>query len=192
MDEPASWTELIPLVLTAAWCHGPASPLLPAAFEPVLMAYGRSYPPLLIALVAVVTTVLVESLNYIGYGYVLRSRGLNRARQASARLTELFARRPFLVCLLVAATPLPDWSARILGAFARYPARRYLLAFALGRVPKFWLLASLGHALQLSGSALLALAAGSLVLTYGLMWLRRRHGSITGRAETHVQTSVAI
>lgn len=33
----------------------------------------------------------------------------------------------------------------MLGAFARYPAQRYLLAFALGRIPKFWLLATLGH-----------------------------------------------
>jgi uncharacterized membrane protein YdjX (TVP38/TMEM64 family) len=175
MVEHSSWTELIPLVLTAAWCHGPASPLLPAAFEPVLMAYGRTHPPLLIALVAVVTTVIMESGNYLGYGYLLRSRRLTRVRASSARLTALFARRPFLVCLVVAATPLPDWGVRILGAFARYPARRYLLAFALGRVPKFWLLATLGQALQLSGSVLLAIAVGSLVLSYTVMWARRRH-----------------
>jgi uncharacterized membrane protein YdjX (TVP38/TMEM64 family) len=173
MVEPSSWTELIPLVLAAAWCHGPASPLLPAAFEPVLMAYGRSHPPLLIALIAVATSVAVESVNYLGYGYLLRSRRLGRVREISARLTALFARRPFLVCLLIAATPLPDWSVRILGALARYPARRYLLAFALGRVPKFWLLATLGHALQLSGSILLAVAAGSILLTYGVLGVRR-------------------
>jgi membrane protein YqaA with SNARE-associated domain len=196
MGKLSAWPELIPLVLSAAWCHGPASPFLPAAFEPVLMAYGRSHSPLLIALVAVLTSVGVESMNYLGYGYLLRSRRLSRVRETSARLTALFARRPFLVCLLVAATPLPDWSVRVLGAFARYPARRYLLAFALGRVPKFWLLATLGHALQLSGTVLLTIAAGSLLLTYAAMWLRRLKGSnaaagshrstlIMGHAETH-------
>lgn len=174
MDKISSWVELIPLVLTAAWCHGPASPLLPAAFEPVIMAYGRTHPALLIALIAVVTSVAVESVNYLGYGYLLRSRRLGRVRETSARLTALFARRPFLVCLAVAATPLPDWSVRVLGAFARYPAQRYLLAFALGRIPKFWLLATLGHALQIPGSVLLAVAVGSLLLTYAVMWLRRR------------------
>jgi uncharacterized membrane protein YdjX (TVP38/TMEM64 family) len=178
VDELQSWPELIPLVLTAAWCHGPASPFLPAAFEPVLMAYGRSHSPLLIALIAVVTSVGVESLNYLGYGYLLRNHRLGRVRETSARLTALFARRPFLVCLLVAGTPLPDWGVRVLGAFARYPARRYLLAFALGRVPKFWLLATLGHALQLSGSVLLAIAAGSLLLTYAALWVRRRQASV--------------
>lgn len=202
MDELSSWTELLPLVLTAAWCHGPASPLLPAAFEPVLMAYGRSHSPQLVALIAVVTSVGMESVNYLGYSYLLRSRRLGRIRETSARLTALFARRPFLVCLLVAATPLPDWSVRILGAFARYPARRYLLAFALGRVPKFWLLATLGHALQLSGPVLLTLAVGSVMLTYGATVLRRRRGSVavTGagpstitvsHAETHLQGTPA-
>jgi uncharacterized membrane protein YdjX (TVP38/TMEM64 family) len=188
MDELSSWPELIPLVLTAAWCHGPASPLLPAAFEPVLMAYGRSHSPLLIALVAVLTSVGMESVNYLGYGYLLRSRRLGRAREISARLTALFARRPFLVCLLVAATPLPDWSARVLGAFARYPVRRYLLAFALGRVPKFWLLATLGHALNPSGSVLLMIAAGSLLVTGAAMGLRR----LRSHTEAHPQgTAVA-
>src|SRR5919112_6538983 len=105
-----AWPELIPLILVAAWCHGPASPLLPGAFEPVLMAYGRSYSPMLIALIAVVTTVAMESVNYLGYGYLLRNRRVARVRETSAGLTALFARRPFLVCLLVAATPLPDWS----------------------------------------------------------------------------------
>jgi uncharacterized membrane protein YdjX (TVP38/TMEM64 family) len=180
MAEPWSWAELVPLVVTAAWCHGPASPLLPAAFEPVLMAYGRTHPPLLVALVAVVTTVAMESVNYLGYGYVLRSRGLSRVRAVSERITALFARRPFLVCLAVAATPLPDWSVRILGAFARYPARRYLLAFAIGRVPKFWLLATLGQALQLSGSLLLAIAIGSILVSYSVMWLRRRPEKLIG------------
>ncbi len=92
MDELSSWVELVPLILSAAWCHGPASPLLPAAFEPVIMAYGRTHPAVLIAAIAVITSVAAESVNYLGYGYLLRSRRLGRVRQTSARLTALFAR----------------------------------------------------------------------------------------------------
>jgi membrane protein YqaA with SNARE-associated domain len=165
MDELARWPELVPLILTAAWCHGPASPLLPAAFEPVLMAYGRSFSPLLLALIATVVTAAMESINYLGYGYLLRHRRLGGIRNASARLTRLFTRSPFLLCLLVAATPLPDWSARVLGALSRYPARRYLLAFVLGRIPKFWLIAAVGHELRLGKPALIALVLGSVLIT---------------------------
>jgi uncharacterized membrane protein YdjX (TVP38/TMEM64 family) len=165
MDELARWPELVPLILTAAWCHGPASPLLPAAFEPVLMAYGRSFSPLLLALIATAVTVAMESINYLGYGYLLRHRRLGGIRNASVRLTRLFERSPFLLCLLVAATPLPDWSARVLGALARYSPRRYLLAFVLGRVPKFWVIAALGHELRLGTRWLIAVVVGSVVVT---------------------------
>ena len=165
MDDLARWPELVPMILAAAWCHGPASPFLPAAFEPVLMAYGRSFSPLLLALVATVVTVGMEGINYFGYGYLLRHRRLGGVQKASARLTCLFARSPFLLCLLVAATPLPDWSARILAALGKYSTRRYLLAFALGRVPKFWLIAAVGQQLRLSTPMLIALVVGSVVVT---------------------------
>jgi SNARE associated Golgi protein len=169
------WTGLGGLALISAWCHGPASPLLPAAFEPVLMAYGRIYPPLLVALVGTAASVAVEAVNYVGYGWLLHGRRLRKVREVSAGMTRLFGRHPFLACLLVAATPAPDWSARILGALARYPTRRYLLAFAMGRVPKFWLLATAGQVLQLGRLAVLALVVGSIVVTYGGIAVRRWH-----------------
>ncbi len=139
MGEPGGWQQLIPLFIAAAWCHGPASPFLPATFEPVVMAYGQTHAPAPVALSAALISVVMEGVNYLGYGYVLRSNRLRRIRTASARLTNLFQRWPFLTCLLVAATPLPDWSARILGAMARYSASRYLGAFQLGRMKSFWL-----------------------------------------------------
>jgi len=109
--------------------------------------------------------VVMEAINYLGYVWLLRHPRLGRVQQVSARLTKLFARQPFLLCLLVAATPLPDWSARILGALARYSPRRYLLAFVLGRIPKFWIIAAVGHQLQLPRPLLIAVVAGSFVVT---------------------------
>jgi len=137
MSDLSIWTGLGSFALITAWCHGPASPLLPFAFEPVLMAYGKIYPPLTVALVGTAASVAVEAVNYMGYRWLLHRRRLGRVREVSAGMTRIFGRRPFLACLLVASTPVPDWSARILGALARYPARRYLLAFAVGRLPMF-------------------------------------------------------
>ena len=177
MSDLPTWTGLGSLALISAWCHGPASPLLPAAFEPVLMAYGRIYPPLVVALVGTAASIVVEAANYVAYRWLLHRRRLARVREVSARVTRIFERRPFLACLLVASTPVPDWSARILGALARYPARRYLLAFAAGRLPKFWVLATVGQVLQLSRSAVLALVIGSMLVTYGGVVLKRWHGA---------------
>jgi uncharacterized membrane protein YdjX (TVP38/TMEM64 family) len=165
LSVPPAWTGLGSLALIALWCHGPASPFLPAAFEPFLMAYGRIHAPLVVALVATGASLAVEAANYAGYAYLLRSRRLRRIRAVSSRVTALFQRWPFVTCLLAAATPVPDWSVRILGAFACYPMRRYLLAFAIGRVPKFWLLASVGQALQISRTTVVAMVLGSVVVT---------------------------
>jgi hypothetical protein len=182
MGELARWPELVPLILASAWCHGPVSPFLPATFEPVMMAYGRAHSPLAVALIAAGVSVVMEAVNYLGYGYVLRSNRLNRLRHASARLTSLFARCPFSTCVAVAATPVPDWSARILGAMAGYSTARYLGAFLLGRIGSFWLLATLGHQFQPPRSLLLALAIGSIVLTYGAVLLRRLRPAAAGQA----------
>jgi membrane protein YqaA with SNARE-associated domain len=129
------------------------------------MAYGRIHAPLVVALVATVASLAVEAANYAAYAYLLRSRRLRRIRAVSSRVTTLFQRWPFVTCLLAAATPVPDWSVRILGAFARYPMRRYLLAFAIGRVPKFWLLASVGQELQISRMTVVVMVLGSVVVT---------------------------
>jgi membrane protein YqaA with SNARE-associated domain len=189
MGELAVWRQLVPLFIAAAWCHGPASPFLPATFEPVVMSYGRTHTPALVALSAAVISVVMECVNYLGYGYVLRSNRLGRIRTASERLTSLFQRRPFLTCLLVAATPLPDWSARILGAIARYSIARYLAAFLLGRTMSFWLLATIGHQFQPPRSLLVAVAAGSILLTYGTVCVRRLRAR-AGHAGEHSPRTV--
>lgn len=180
MTDPSVWGGLGTLALISAWCHGPASPLLPAAFEPVLLAYGRMYPPLVVALVATAGSLPAEVINYVSYGWVLHARRLGRVRQTSARVTRLFERRPFLATVVVAATPIPDWSARILGALARYPTGRYLAAFAIGRLPLFWLLAAAGQVIRLPSTAVLALVIGSVVVTYGGLALRRWRGGDRG------------
>jgi membrane protein YqaA with SNARE-associated domain len=185
MGDLTRWQELVPLFIAAAWCHGPAGPFLPATFEPVVMAYGQTHTPALVALSAALISVVMECVNYLGYGYVLRSNRLGRIRSASARLTSLFQRRPFLTCLLVAATPIPDWSARILGAMARYSITRYLAAFLLGRMTSFWLLATIGQQFQPPRWVLLTAAGGSIVLTYGAVCLRRLRAVGAGHAGDH-------
>jgi uncharacterized membrane protein YdjX (TVP38/TMEM64 family) len=178
MGESSAWTGLGAFALIAAWCHGPASPFLPVAFEPVLLVYGRIYPPLVVAVVGTAASIVAEAVNYLGYGYLLRSRRLRRIQQVSSRVTTWFARHPFLTCVLAASTPIPDWSVRILGALARYPARRYLLAFAIGRVPKFWVIATVGQVLQINPWALAAAVLALLVVAYAGVAFRRLGGRV--------------
>ena len=175
----AKAASLVVFVLLSLACHGPLSPFLPATYEPILLFYGQLYPPLAVALLGAVASAAAEYLNYYLYRALLDCRSLDRLmRSNGARpVTALFARRPFLAIWICAWSPLPDWAARILAAHSRYPVHRYLAAFVVGRIPKFWLLAAVGSYWMPSGGTAIAIAAGSgLVTLVGSLRHRSRGG----------------
>jgi membrane protein YqaA with SNARE-associated domain len=170
----AGWVATF--VLLTLWCHGPLSPLLPAAYEPVLVGYTQFVSPAVLAGVGAITSTLIEYLNYYLYRSFLRCRSLHRAlrSQPARRLTTLFSTRPFLAVWLCVVSPLPDWGTRVLAAHCGYSVRRYLAAVLLARLPRFWFLATLGFHLKLGTRAAVALVATSLLIALAGLVLRRR------------------
>jgi hypothetical protein len=191
-------SRLVVFVLLTLWCHGPLSPLLPAAYEPVLLAYGRLFPPLLVAIVGALTSTGVEYLNYQLYRKLLEWDSFDRVLRSphGRRVIQLYVRRPFLTVWLCVWSPLPDWAARILAAHSGYSVRRYLSAFLLARIPRFWLLAEVGMHWLPSGGAVLAVAAGFAgVALIGL--LRRPNASASPpssipASESHMRTTLLL
>jgi len=179
-------TTLVIFALLTLGCHGPLSPFLPATYEPILMLYGQLYPPMLIAVLGAFTSAAAEYLNYHLYRALLNCDSLDRVlRSKSARpVTALFDRQPFLAIWICAWSPLPDWAARILASHSRYSVPRYLAAFVLGRIPKFWLLAEVGLHWMPSGSTILVIAAASAVAT--LLGVSRRPRAVPAAATARV------
>jgi len=165
-------------ILLTLWCHGPLSPFLPAAYEPLLLFYGQLYPPLVVALAGALASAAVEYLNYHMYRAILGHASIGRvmSTRASRTVSALFARRPFLAVWICAWSPLPDWAARVLASHARYSIRRYLAAVLAGRIPKFWFLAAVGMHWAPSGATIAAIVLGSVVLTLGGIFFRRSAG----------------
>ena len=157
-------------VVTTLWVHGPWSPLLPTAYEPVLMLFGKLYPPWLIALTGATLSCLVEWFNYRVYDWASDLKRLEKYKEKAShgRWVALFRQHPFLVVWVFALSPLPDWVMRIVAVVAKYSVWRYVLAFWLGRLPKFFLLALLGKALPVSPLALTIGAVGVVVLGYAM------------------------
>lgn len=172
---------LAAFALVTVWVHGPISPLLPAAYEPTLMLYGRLYPPVVVAVVGTVANLYVEFLDYHMFRAMASLKAYRRLRQHPLfeRATRAFARRPFLTTWLFAWTPLPDWMVRMLAPAAGYPVSRYLLAMGLGRLPRFWLIATLGAHLPIPWHVLLGVALGSILITALLLARRRRRAGAT-------------
>lgn len=157
---------LTAFVVTTLWVHGPVSPFLPAAYEPVLMHYGTLYPPYLVALIGAAANVVVEALNYRLYRDALEMPSLSRLRESRTGAWALrhFRRAPFLTVWVGSWSPIPDWMVRILGPMARYPLGKYLPAMALGRIPRYWLFAEVGHRIGVDGRLLVAALAASLTV----------------------------
>ncbi len=135
---PTAFGGLVGFTLVTIWVNGPLGIFLPATYEPILMLFGRVYPPLLVGFVGILGVLYVEYLNYHLYGKLLHLEGFRVVRESRTvrRVVGLFRRAPFFTVWLCSWSPLPYWAVRILAPISRYPTRKYLLATFLGRFPR--------------------------------------------------------
>ncbi|MEK7668671.1 MAG: VTT domain-containing protein, partial [Gemmatimonadota bacterium] len=160
----------------ALLADGPLWLFLPAAVEPMVMIFARLYPAVVVAGVATVSAVLAEYVDYRVFAGILLSEPMGRARNTrTARfIVWLFRQSPFLAVFLGALTPLPFWLVRICAVLGGYSIRRFLVATAVGRFPRFVCYALLGTWLPIRNDVL---AAGALALTVVfaiVIWVRAR------------------
>lgn len=166
--------------------HGPLSPLFPTAYEATLLYYARLHPAWLLALIGTVGATLAEALNYRVIDWVAALPALSSLKQR--RLVrwsvDAFLKAPFWTTAFVIFTPLPDSAVRVLAPLSHYPVWKFLAATAVGRAPRFLLIAGLGGlvhfptTLLVSGTlaiSLLMVGRTGMVRVRG--WLRRRRGS---------------
>lgn len=139
------------LLVLVLYCFPSEFLIAPVPHEPVLIYFGKIYAPWLVALVSVLGTLVVETLNYHAFGFVADARPLRRVVRSPliGRLVALFGRWPFVTLVIGGLAPLPFYPFRFIVVLARYPIRRYLAAVAVSRLPRFYLMALLGAATRL-------------------------------------------
>ena len=137
-----------------------------AAHEPVLIFYGAHHPAWVVALVAVVSTVMAEGLNYSFFGLFFEIPAFRAALTGPgvSRITEMFSRMPFKAILVAGFTPVPFFPVRFLVVMTDYPIWKYLLGVFLSRAPRFYLLALLGGAFHIPGIVLIGIFVAMFVL----------------------------
>jgi uncharacterized membrane protein YdjX (TVP38/TMEM64 family) len=154
--------------------NGPLSPLIPAAFEPLIMEAAKYEHPLSVAVVGLAAYMLTEYVNWHLYAWALsreRLAGVGRRRWVRWGI-DRFSRAPFSTTIVFAFTPLPFWVARCLAILDRYPIGKFMTATAVGRFPRILIYAWLGALLQVPTVALAAVLVGSLL--FAVPWRRRR------------------
>jgi membrane protein YqaA with SNARE-associated domain len=149
--------------------NSPLSPVVPTAFEPIIIEAAKYARPLSVSLVALAVYLYTEYLNWYLYGWVLHGRRAAWLREQRwvQRGVEYFARAPFVTVVVFAFTPLPFWAARGLAILKRYPLTPFMVATAVGRWPRFALYAWLGSAFAIPTVALLVVVVGGAALMIG-------------------------
>ena len=167
------------------WCNGPWSPLLPAFYEPVLLATGRNHGAMPVALVGTGATLLMEWANYYVHAAAIGSDRLAglRDHKATSWLAERFARRPFFYVWLCAWSPLPYWPVRTLAPLAGLSVGKHLLATGIGRLPRLWFIAAVGAVFQPPLWMLGIITALPVVIAVTAWWRNRAGGPEAGGKE---------
>jgi membrane protein YqaA with SNARE-associated domain len=165
---------LVWLVLLGMPANGPLSPILPTAFEPLIMEAAKYKPALVVGAVATAVYIYMEYLNFHLYRWVLLRDRLEKFRTKGwvQRAVTAFGRWPFATVIIFAVTPLPFWVARILAILKSYSIPRFMVATAIGRFPRFFLYAWLGEILKVPAWALIAVVVGGGVGLVGWRLIR--------------------
>jgi len=134
--------------------------------EPVLIYYGAYHSPWVVALVAVVSTVMAEGLNYHFFGLFYGMPAFRAALEKTAvkKVADFFNRMPFTAILFAGFSPVPFFPVRFLVVITDYPVWKYLLGVFLSRAPRFYLLALFGAYFEVPKLLLAGLFVGMLFL----------------------------
>lgn len=138
--------DLAGIFLLGAYCI-PANSVVPIPHEPAMLYFAKFYDPFWCALAGTVGSLIACYSDYAMVGAALRHRALSKTRES--RLfqwsTKWMKRYPFAITVLFSFTPLPIAIVRILAPAVEYNVRRYMLAQVVGRFPRFYILAYIGH-----------------------------------------------
>jgi uncharacterized membrane protein YdjX (TVP38/TMEM64 family) len=175
---------LVSFVVVTIWVNGPLAPFLPATYEPILMMFGRLYPPLLVAALGIAGTLFIEFVNYYMYRKIVHHGSTRRLRATRVvqRVVKLFEKAPFFTVWLCSWSLLPYWAIRVVAPLAGYPIAKYLTATFLGRFPRLWFFAALGQFLDISVGVLAAITAGAILVGVLVLAPRRRRAEADASA----------
>jgi len=121
--------------------------------EPILMFLGSSYDPIILALIGTASTLIAGILDYFIYVPLLSHNALKNIKETSSyqKAIKWFGLNPFLTLIVAGLTPVPFFLFKIISFSYHYPLPKYLSALAIGRFPRYFLLAYAGEVLQVPG-----------------------------------------
>ncbi len=119
--------------------------------EPVLVWYGKTVNLWQLSIAATFGTILAAYLDYKFFAPVLNLSYSIRYKSNSfyKKACRWFNKIPFTTIVVAGFTPIPFFPFKFLVYSSKYPLKKYLLAVAAGRFPRYFLLAYAGYLFQI-------------------------------------------
>ena len=136
--------------------------------EPMLLYFGKFYAPLTVAAVAILSTLMTEAINYSVFKFVTDLNFFQKIQSTKtiSKIINLFRRAPFTAILVAGFSPVPFYPIRFLVVMSKYPTWKYLSGVFLARTPRFFLLALIGHEINIPDYLLVILFAALIASIY--------------------------
>lgn len=165
----------------------------PFSHEPVLLYFAKYHSATACAVASVIGCLIAGVWDYWLFIPLMHHPRI-RSKYANFSLYQrsvvLFRKSPFWALVVVGLTPIPFYPIKFLSFGDKYPLKRYLLALVVGRTPRYWAIAYLGHMLRLPNWSLVTLALALLAVTIvkSRMDDRKKKSNETGVDQDFQQT----
>ncbi|UCH84201.1 MAG: VTT domain-containing protein [Candidatus Latescibacterota bacterium] len=146
----------------------------PFNHEWLLLLIAKSYPAIWCTVVSLIGCLVAGMWDYWLLVPLIHHPRIRRkySRTGPYRKSVAFFRKwPFWALVVIGLLPIPFYPVKFLAIADKYPLRRYLLALIIGRTPRYYAIAYLGHVLRLPLWSIVALAL--LLLAIGFIQNRR-------------------
>lgn len=128
--------------------------------EPVLLQTAKHFTPLQISIAGIIGCSIAGFLDYWIISPLVNHRFI-RPKLDNTRFLrktmKYFSKFPFGILVIAAFSPVPFYPFKFLSIMGNYPLWKYQSALITGRIPRYYVLAILGNALQLPGWLLIAI-----------------------------------
>jgi len=139
--------------------------------EPLVVYFGKSHDPLIIAAVVMGGTWIAGLLDYYVFVPILSHRYTDFITSSNdyKKSTQWFMKQPFWALVVAGFTPVPFFIFKFISFSVQYSIFKYMLALLIGRFPRYYLLALIGAVYQIPSSIILAIFVG-MIFIYILRW----------------------
>ncbi len=122
-----------------------ACTFIPLQTPPLAMAYGQRYSPFLTATLGGIGSCISGLIDYVLVTVVFRHDKIAQIKTTRTYhyVERVFRKRPFIVLVIAAFTPIPFEPVRVLACATEYNKVKYVLAIFVGRAPRYFLLGML-------------------------------------------------